>query len=291
MSNIISIAAVKINETAFNDISELIDKNKWLKQHIDPLMELWNICDLREQQELIKDLFDRFIFIEVNELASLSKKIVEKVGEWGFNPPNTFIAAIADADKSEVDGSIAGLQLMKNKFDSTKGWKGSYFYSSITKAAHEVKNNDNLVLFDDFIGSGKTLVRKLVYLKKTLADRKIKLKELKVVAFAGMEFGVKRVESESEVEVFCPILLKKGITDYETGSSIEIKKQLMRNLEEKLAKKFYQLKLSDHSLGYKGSETLFQINGQNCPNNLFPIFWWPKLRDNEPRKTLFQRLR
>lgn len=284
-----SIAAIKIDETAFTDIFELLNKNEWLKQYTDPLMELWNLCDSRQQQILIKDLFQRFTFIDGYKLESLSKKLVEKVGEWGFNPPNTLIAAIANKD--EVDGSIAGLQFIKNKFDSTKGWKESYFYSSITKAANEVRNNDNLVLFDDFIGSGKTLEKKLVYLKKTLAERKIQLNELKIIAYAGMFFGIQHIKDACEVEVYCPIQLKKGITGFEDESSIENKKLLMRNLEGKLNPKFKKLKLIDHSLGYKESETLFQIHGYNCPNNVFPIFWWPTLSGNKTRKTLFQRIR
>ncbi|WP_458305918.1 hypothetical protein [Aeromonas veronii] len=28
----------------------------------------------------------------------------------------------------------------------------------------------------------------------------------------------------------------------------------------------------------------------NCPNNVFPIFWWPKLANGEQYETLFHRV-
>jgi hypothetical protein len=284
-----NIAAEKINEAAFNDIYGMLEQYSWLKYYLNGLIELWNMCDEKEQQELIKELLSRFVFIEGRQLSTIANDIVKKIDEWKFDVSRTYIAAIAD--KNEVDGSIAGLQFMKNKFDSTKGWNESRFYPSITKAANEIRNNDNLILFDDFLGSGKTIIKKIFYLRQCLDQRSISLNTLKVVVYAGMEFGVNKVISECNIEVYCHTVLKRGITDFESESSIEVKKLLMKSLESKLSKKFKGLKLQDHSLGYKESETLFQIQDYNCPNNLFPIFWWPTLQGQIARKTLFQRIR
>lgn len=287
-----TIAAEKINQTAFEDIYELMEDHVWLRTTRSALLKLWNMCDEREQQKLLKDLFGRFTFIDSSELKKISRLVVEKITKgWGFQPGNTYIAAIAE--ENEVDGSIGGIQYLKNKFHSFDGWKEDYFYSSIGVAANTIRTNDNLILFDDFIGSGKTLVNKITYLQKTLRERKIKLNSLKVVAFAGMQHGISEISNtfRNDLEVYSVILLKKGISDYEKQSEIEVKKELMIKLEKKLGEKFKKLKLKDHHLGYKMSETLFQIDDYNCPNNLFPVFWWPIMADNTRNETLFNRIR
>ncbi|WP_458773197.1 phosphoribosyltransferase-like protein [Aeromonas caviae] len=47
---------------------------------------------------------------------------------------------------------------------------------------------------------------------------------------------------------------------------------------------------TDYSLGYDRSETLYCAINDNCPNNVFPIFWWPKLANGEQYETLFHRV-
>lgn len=284
-----TIAAEKINEKTFYDIYALLEQYQWLKSFLSPLIELWNLCDKKDQQELLKILIGRFTFIDVVQLDKIAKGIFEKTQEWGLNSANTYIAAIADSN--EIDGSIAGLQFMKNKFPSTKGWKERNFYSSIIEAATRIKTNDNIILFDDFIGTGKTMIAKIDYIVKKYKERAVKPRSIKIVAYAAMEFGVRNINEKHDYEIYAPFLLKRGLTDFETDESLEAKKALMISLESKLGKKFKRLKLNDHSLGYRGSETLFQIYGHNCPNNLFPVFWWPTLEDGTERNTIFQRVR
>lgn len=284
-----TIVAKKIDEDAFDDLFQLVENFHWLRHLMTPLMELWNFCDYREQQELLKALFQRFTFLDFYRLEQISISIFEKIKLSGINSCNTIIAAIADP--KDVDGSTAGLQFLKNKFLSTLGWQESNFVPSITQAANEIHSNFNLFLFDDFIGSGKTFLRKLNYLISKLKERKVALNSISIIAFAGMELGISRICSEHKIEIICPVTLKRGISDFDSPDVVESSKEFMRKLEAKLSPKYRKLKLEDHSLGYKESETLFQIQGYNCPNNLFPIFWWPFLLDKTERRTLFRRLR
>ena len=57
----------------------------------------------------------------------------------------------------------------------------------------------------------------------------------------------------------------------------------------KMAKK-YSLDIGSGNIRYKESESLFNLESYNVPNNVFPIFWWPQLKDNNYHKTLFRRL-
>ncbi|MDX7081670.1 phosphoribosyltransferase-like protein [Serratia marcescens] len=283
-----TIAAAKIPQEVFKDLMELLEHSPWLKHYYNPLIELWNFCDLSEQQKLLKELLFRFRFIDSFQLDEIGREVAKHISQkLGLKPINTKIAAISDNDKP--DGSVAGIQFLKNKFSIHDNWKESNFISSITSAAHNAKNNDNIILFDDFIGSGKTINNKLSYFKLTLKERKIKLNSLRVVSFAAMDFGLKKIKEDSGLDAFSVIVLKKGITECNSPEEAEKKINLMIDLEKKLKPTMRGLKIRDHSLGYGRSETLFQISGYNCPNNLFPIFWWPLDKDLIRRDTLFNR--
>jgi len=284
-----NIAAPKVDEDAFNELFQLVNTNLWLKNYQSALIDLWNLCDVIEQRALLSELINRFTIISSYEMANICRTIVKQTEKWGVVVGRTFFVAIADPD--ELDGSTAGLNILKNKFDPTIGWKESHFIPNLAKAAYEVNSNSDIVLFDDFIGTGKKFSRKANWFMNKISERGIKLSSLRVCTFAAMEFGIENFTNETKLEVFTPMPLKKGISDHNNQEVANQKKLLMQQLENKLSPKFKKLRLSDHSLGYNGSESLFNIHEFNCPNNVFPIFWWPMLSNNISRKTVFSRAR
>lgn len=287
-----SIAALKVNEEAFYDIYSLLEEFDWLKEKVNALLELWNLCEEREQQELLKLLFSRFTYIPLNDRKELTKSIVNKIEKnWNFTSENTYIAAISDSD--EVDGSTANLYSFKTHLSSS--WQENNLVPTIAKIKYTLKEayKSNLILFDDFIGSGKTLSRKIKWLEEELANEKITLENIKIVAYAGMSFGIKKITNEiNSVEIFTPNILKKGISDFESDEKlIQQQLKIMISIEQKLKAKVKGLNLNVHSLGYAQSETLYQLEDSNCSNNVFPIFWWPYLKGGNERKTIFRRIR
>ena len=284
-----SILAPKNDEATFNDLVELTTRHRWLQISQKALIELWNFCDVTNQRDLLKELLNRFILLDSYELEGIGKQIYDKTIELSLPIGRTFFVAVADG--IEVDGSVTGLDMIKNKFSSSQGWKDSYFVSNIVDFSHNVISNSVVILFDDFIGSGTKIERKLKYFLKKIKERNISIPALMVFSFAAMELGIKFIKDLYCIEVYSPIVVKRGITDYNSESESYQKKELMFALEEKLKPKFKKLKLKDHRLGYKESETLFGIQGKNCPNNVFPIFWWPEDKEENIRKTLLPRLR
>lgn len=282
-----TLEATKINKNAFNSIIDLITLSPWLRSKSEALMDLWNLCNTKEQQDLLNDLFKRFTFITSDRLEQISNDIVKYFSENDLTPKNTYI--IATADQSELDGSSAGLQYLKNKFPSSQGWTTRNFYTSMQQGFECIQNKSNIILFDDFIGTGKKLTNKIQYSRKLLEEKSFKENKFIVITFAAMKFGIDNIKNETGVEVFTPTPLSKGITDFESDEIAKHKKSLMIEMESKLKSKFKRLKLRDHSLGYRESESLFQIDGYNCPNNVFPIFWWPQLDDETYRDTIFKR--
>jgi hypothetical protein len=111
---------------------------------------------------------------------------------------------------------------------------------------------------------------------------------VKAVAIAGMEAASNALHGLN-VECYCPVWLKKGISERFDGVELQQYTDNMKELEENLLHKFNGLYLP--SFGYKKSEALFCLEGHNVPNNVFPIFWWPILKDKSRRTTIFNRLR
>ena len=83
-------------------------------------------------------------------------------------------------------------------------------------------------------------------------------------------------------------MLNKGITEQLDGEEKSEAVKNMKSLEKKLGGrlngKFFP------TFGYERSESLYAIEPYNIPNNVFPIFWWPKYKNRKYRKTIFKRL-
>ena len=60
------------------------------------------------------------------------------------------------------------LQNIKNKFAQRNGWTEFSFINSLPVAANKINSGSNIILLDDFIGTGYTIVRKYRWLLKVL---------------------------------------------------------------------------------------------------------------------------
>ena len=107
------------------------------------------------------------------------------------------------------------------------------------------------------------------------------------VLVAGMDDAIQKLRDQG-ISIFCYYQMIKAISNF-YSNGIEIK-QLMGDLESKLAFQIDKTNLQDYSLGYKKTEAIFVRKNKNIPNNVFPIFWWKAYRDGSKRKTLFCRV-
>lgn len=281
-----SLAAAPISAEALYDILQIFDSQPWTKRLHEELAELWSLCTSRAQQMLMKELIEKFCMFDATHEESACRAFNEQVQAWGLEPGNTWIVAVANS--AEIDGSTAGLQKLKNKVFPYEEWH-SRFISNIPAAADMIKEGQNVVLFDDFIGSGKKMVRKIAWVKKILKERGIENFNVYCACFSGMKFGLKHLANESGAPVFAHIQLNKGITENFDPEKAEIALGLMSEIESNLAPKYRGKELKEYMLGYEKSETLYCAINDNCPNNVFPIFWWPIKKEGHPFKTLLRR--
>ena len=289
-----TIANPQIPKDAFLEIMQLINALPTFitSNKLGALVELWNLCESKAQRELINDLLMNFFILDAEKELIACNKISEYINNLGLDHRNTLVIAAANAD--EIDGSGAGLQKLKDKLIDAENWH-SRLISNIPAGARKIKNDFTVIFFDDFIGSGRKIIKKKKWFEKIVAQEcpLVDLNTLSyyIVSFAGMFSGLDHIHEEGKITPFSAFILFKGISDAEKYKScVPDKLALMKEIESKLAAKNKQKKLDDFSMGYNSSETLYFSVNENCPNNVFPVFWWPKAKDGAIRETLLRRV-
>lgn len=282
----------KMNPGDSFKVSDLLKKQIWLEGVYEALIELWNLCEYKDEQKLIYQLLLNFLCLDFRMANNYCKEISKHVcDEWGMNSESTKIVALCDEESP--DGSQFFIQLLKNKFAGRYNWTEKNFLnnlSTIGQAPYRLKAGQNLILIDDFIGTGNTVERKIKWLKSRI--KKINKPDIKIflVSLACMQ-GALNVIKSLKIKFFAPIILKKGISDYYEGEMLKNNIHNMKNLESKLHPIYKNLHLFKYNFGYGKAESLFSIEGVNVPNNVFPIFWWPLLMKGRKRNTILQRIR
>jgi len=272
----------------FRVVFDLSRQQSWLESRQDRLFELIALCDDADQQHLICDLLYRFHFVKAADVPERMKTFANYlVDVLQIDPTQTAITALAKSHYADSSQYIAWLT--KSALAGRPGWSTVEFLSTLSAAVSEVKGGKTrIVVVDEFVGSGKTVVSAVGWLKKKLAAEGLEA-EVVVAAVVGMADGVKKA-SDAGLDIHCQHVLTKGISDHFTGQDLIRATSNMKALEDKLAAWSNNRKLSDMSFGYLGSESLYYLEGGNTPNNVFPIFWWKHLKDDIHRETLLERV-
>jgi hypothetical protein len=257
----------------------------WLKQVLQEYIELVNFCQNIKEVTLINKLLEQFMIVDTTRLAQIGKDLAKAItSEYGFSSQDTVLYTFSDSD--DTDGSKSFLYSLKNKFDIDDGWSEKHFISNIKKINEHNRKYKNIILVDDFIGTGNTTIRKVNYCRKVLEKLGIKQYRILVICIAAMDFS--RVSLEiAGVEVKCGVWLKKGIGELLPSSESADNYQTMKELESRLDQ---ERNKSYFPFGYGQSEALYSLEGQNTPNNVFPIFWYSYTISGK-RSTILKALR
>lgn len=284
-----TIASPVYGKKAVLDFIDIVQNHSWTESKINEIMHLWDICDNEDQQNLLKELICDFFIFDDKKLAFAGNKISDQIVNWKLDPETSLIVAVAD--KGQSDGSVVGLKSLELKIDPIYEWSKKCFHN-IPSSIPNVKNGDSIILFDDFIGSGDKFAKKHKWfcdlIKKTSLD--ISTMKFYLVSFSAMKFGIDRLKNDG-FTVFTCNHLSKGISDKNDSKTANIKIKIITELEEKLQDTFNSWTLSKYNLGYGKSESLYYWTNYICPNNVFPIFWWPKLKIKKDFRPLFPRVK
>ncbi|MEW5233071.1 hypothetical protein AB1Y70_03665 [Citrobacter portucalensis] len=280
---------VDFDSESFHTLLKLTQSQPWLNNKTEELHSLLSEeCDSGEKRALIIELLNRFNYLNSSEFLSMLESLAESI----ITTPNiddgdTQIVAMAmdgSADSSQY--ILYGLKPILQKYNWTK-------YSHVNvcrKAFSNYRNNINLkniILVDEFVGSGDTVINRVRFINSQFSSAGITDYNIFVKVLVSTNEGFKRIK-ETGIDFESLIRIKKGITDfYEDEILIQNKKNTMLELESILSTSFNNRSLP--SMGYGEAESLYAREGGNTPNNVFPIFWWPQLNNENGRKVLLIR--
>jgi hypoxanthine-guanine phosphoribosyltransferase len=140
-----------------------------------------------------------------------------------FNAETTQLLAMTYDDGADSGQKV--LDLIKMPLFQ-KEWKGFETVNKIGKSGKYVKKGrTQIVLIDEFIGSGKTLRGRIAYLEKNIPDDF----EIITCFIAGTRETIEKLEDEG-VKVFCALQLDKGISEYYKADELNKAEDLMLDL-------------------------------------------------------------
>jgi hypothetical protein len=276
----------KIPRKIFTKIFNLYKYQDWLKNRENSLFELIDLFNNLKQQEFVLDLLMNFRFMNGETFNEALESIVKFIiTQENYTESTTQIVPLSnDPSPDSSDQIIHGIRskLTKNSWNNVK------LSNRLGEAVKNYKSGKkNIIIVDEFLGTGKTLIRLYRWLQNELEGEY----KIKVAYIAGISYYIEKVRQQG-IEIFCAIPLKRGISDYFEDTLSNEYKSLMIDMEfEYLENTINNKKLIDYSLGFNKAEALYSAEacGGNTPNSVFPILWWPKLKGNRDNNTLLFR--
>lgn len=269
----------------YHKLTSLYVKQKWLIPKKNELKELIDFCGDNDSKDLVFSLLERFSYLEPETLNMLLNDIADYiVNQSGYKEETTQILSMTYDDEADSGQKI--LDDIKHPIFKN-GWRSVKTVNTFGRGIKNYnKGKTEIILIDEFIGSGKTLKGRIDYLKKNINGPFT----LKCCFVAGIHETITNLISEG-IEIFCPLQLDKGISEYYKGEDLSNAEDLMLDLELKLAPWINQKELYNFSFGYGGAEALYTLEGcnGNTPNSAFPIFWWLMNKEETQRNTLLTR--
>lgn len=228
-----------------------------------------------DQQKFILELTRNYRIVKLDEYLELLKKVLIIVSSNlpGFDNLKRFYIVPIMGNDNRLKGDIKSSHLVAYLFNSielhylpqyqNKNFILQTVLTSETIHKINIADNTKLLLVDDYIGSGGSVVDSLNYYKQ----RGVREEKMFVVSLIAQEEGKKLVE-ERLYRIYVGEVLSKTFTGKMQGDELNKNLSLMRKISELIPVKEHQL------LGYGGSEALVTLI--RTPNNTFPIYWFEK---------------
>jgi hypothetical protein len=278
-----------MNKSVFKILFNLTKKQPWLEDKVYELQELlFSDCNSEEERELILELLERFTHVSYKRFSELINMLVEDIAtDPNLEDKTTQVVAMTGDYSSDSAQFVT--YALKAPFEKMK-WREHITVTNFQRAYKEFnkhgKKHTNIVLVDEFVGSGKTIVGRVNTLKKLFNDNGVTNIKIYVKVIAASSIGVKKAK-ESDVDLTSYLVLEQGISEHNDAAEAARKLALMDRLESILSTSYKNRALPCR--GYGGTESLYTRDDGNTPNSVFPIFWWPFFKDNTARETLLIR--
>ncbi|AKJ43525.1 hypothetical protein [Pragia fontium] len=282
---------MKMDQRIFKIIFQLSKTQPWLDEKVEELQHLlFSECNCSDERELIIELLGRFRHVTEKEFAdSISLLIHDIATTPNIDDSNTQIVAMTGDYSS--DSAQFVLYALKAPLEKVK-WREHITVTNFQRSLREFKQKGNrhynIILVDEFVGSGRTAIGRVDTIKKLFLDHGINNITIRVKVLVASSVSVENVK-KSGIDMSSCIEIEQGISGfYESDAKvIERKLALMDRLESILSSSYKGRELPKH--GYGCAESLYVRDNGNTPNSVFPIFWWPFLQDGQERGTILTR--
>lgn len=266
---------------------QIYSKQDWLLNKVEELEFLIDSCQSQDEINLVFSLLDRFYYLSSLAYNNILNRAADYiVDESGFTEDRTQIVSLTYDRGADSGQSV--LQSLKIPIQR-KGWRNveesNKFGDSIRVCTKKGRNQ--IILVDEFLGSGKTLQGRIEYLRKNLRCQF----DVKCCYLVGIDYYIEKAKKDLNVEINCMLPLKRGITDFYQGLDLISAENAMLEMELRLKPWIKKKELYMYSFGYGQAEALYSLEGcaGNTPNSVFPIFWWPIDSSDKERKTILFR--
>lgn len=224
--------------------------------------------------DLYLDLSKRFIYVDYNKYHNYMISIIDKTTKEIDNQcKNVHIMPMKTTNEhSKSKSGDFVTYFIKAMFSNNTFSNNTYKFSkkvvftpqnmiALNGYYKKIKEQDVVILVDDFVGSGNT-ARGCI---DELLNIGVRNSNIIISTIAVMKAGKQVVESLGCKLVY-EIEQDRGITDY-YGNNVQKKIEIMKQIEKKIG-------ITDEALmfGYGQSEGLISL--LRTPNNTFPVFWF-----------------
>ncbi|MFI8606696.1 hypothetical protein ACIGCP_19690 [Cellulophaga baltica] len=248
-----------------------------------------NFCKLTdnltvEQTELIFELTERYKWITYNEYNSRLTQILNAIyDDYGETTKTIYIFPIIKPEDEEKIKSgnniiymIRGIKPFIEDYDKIN-FKELNKFDLLSEEKLKLKENELLLLVDDYVGSGETLKATLteVFKNPTLESDKI------VVASIILQNDSLEFLEKVKIKSYSSDTVKKEISQVYKSPVLEEKIRIMEEIEKLIPGG------NNFSFGYEQSEAL--VTMIRTPDNTFPIFWKGHKKNGVKFKAPFPR--
>lgn len=261
----------KVELNTILKLFEIFTKNKWIAiaGYEECLSRFGELIDnlKSEQIELILELTERYRWFSLNEYHSQLRILLKELyTNFLLDTNKVFLfPIIKPKDELNTKSGHAVMYMLDSIKPSLNEYSNIEFvklngFEDLEPEKFNLKEDEVLLLVDDFIGSGGTLNSTLQELEKneSINDKFVILSVMIQSDTLGKlnESGIKTVIGESTL---------KGISNFYDGEDLVQKSSIMSEIERLIPK------VKNYRFGFENSEAL--VTMAKTPNNTFPIFW------------------
>lgn len=270
-------------ESEFVKSIDLMLSQPWLRLKQGPYFDLLTECPSAKHRAMLLSLLTRTTYVPASVYFDAIKQLKEHVEKvWKLIPEKTIF--VSSNNKNHTDSSQEVLNQLKSSDWSDPKWSKFHFLTRYRDALPKLSAGHNVVLVDDFVGSGGSILKSLDWFSKNVGTTSI---NLHVLTVTGCTTGMAAI-AKSGFSCHSVFQVAKGLSDFLVGGELAEALKQMADLEALLEAKIGPAALEKYRLGWGAQEAVYVRDGGNTPNNVFPIFWWNKIAMGT-RRTIMHR--